>query len=262
MEIRQTQSGAEAWRNGERVAFLEGRTLTDDVRGRHVWSGLEEHRLGAGESPDLYRDLYAVAGERWLADGFPDHYVVVPAQEGVLEAWAALEFARQQVHGARATEASAPAPPAGFSVRLAGPAEIESTLALAEVIYRHLQGPPVWSSVTPPPAAELRASWLEVLEAEGTAYFLAEREGEPVGHLALLRRDADTVELAVAATRENARGLGIGVALTEHALRWAHGRGYGTCVTDWRATSLLSSRFWPRRGFRPTAYRLVRRVRG
>jgi hypothetical protein len=37
---------------------------------------------------------------------------------------------------------------------------------------------------------------------------------------------------------------------------WARGRG----MTDWRSTNLLSSRFWPRQGFRPAAYRLVRRV--
>lgn len=261
MEIRRTEGGAEAWRSGRRVAFLQGRRLEDDLRGRHVWSRLGDHGLAAGESPEVYRDLYAEAGERWLADGFPDHYVVVPADERVLAAWTALEFARQQVHGERPTEALAPARPAGFSIRPGGPSDIESTLALAELVYRHLEGPPVWSSLAPPPAAALRASWLEILGADEAAYFLAEKDDEPVGHLLLVGRDAETVELVVAATREDARGLGIGVALTNHALHWAHGSGYRTCVADWRATSLLSSRFWPRRGFRPTAYRLVRRVR-
>jgi hypothetical protein len=31
-------------------------------------------------------------------------------------------------------------------------------------------------------------------------------------------------------------------------------------VTDWRVTNLLSSRFWPRQGFRPVVYRLTRRI--
>jgi hypothetical protein len=30
--------------------------------------------------------------------------------------------------------------------------------------------------------------------------------------------------------------------------------------TDWRVANLESSRFWPRRGFRETFYRLARRV--
>ena len=27
---------------------------------------------------------------------------------------------------------------------------------------------------------------------------------------------------------------------------------------DWRIANLLASRFWPKRGFQPTAYRMVR----
>jgi hypothetical protein len=36
--------------------------------------------------------------------------------------------------------------------------------------------------------------------------------------------------------------------------------GYRTAVTDWRATNLLSSRTWPRLGFRPTFLRLFRSI--
>ena len=50
------------------------------------------------------------------------------------------------------------------------------------------------------------------------------------------------------------------MALTEASLAWAAEEGYPTMITDWRVTSLLASRFWPKRGFRPTAYRLVRYV--
>jgi hypothetical protein len=31
-------------------------------------------------------------------------------------------------------------------------------------------------------------------------------------------------------------------------------------VTDWRVTNLLSSRFWPKRGFRPVFLRLYRSI--
>jgi len=65
---------------------------------------------------------------------------------------------------------------------------------------------------------------------------------------------------AVAATLPEARGTGAGVALTERALAWAKEAGYETVQTDWRVANLESSRFWPRRGFRETFYRLARRV--
>jgi GNAT superfamily N-acetyltransferase len=261
MEIRRTETGAEAWRENERVAFLRGAAGEDEVRGRHVWVSLDDHGLAVGEDPDVYRDLYAVAGERWLADGYPDHYVLVPAENALLGAWSALGFAQQQVHAARPTSPEPPRPHEGFTVRMAGIGDLDAAMRLAYLIYRHLQGAPVWSEVEAPREAELRESWRETLEDPGTTYFLAERDTEPLGHLLLEREDAETVYLAVAATRENVRGLGVGVALTEHALRWAHGHGYKTCTTDWRAASPLAGRFWPRRGFRPTAYRLVRYVK-
>ena len=56
------------------------------------------------------------------------------------------------------------------------------------------------------------------------------------------------------------RGRGTMQALTRHGLAQARERGYQFCETDWRSTNLLAARFWPRQGFRPTLYRLVRRI--
>ena len=64
----------------------------------------------------------------------------------------------------------------------------------------------------------------------------------------------------MAATLPEARGTGAGVALTDAALAWAGDAGYTTVQTDWRVANLESSRFWPRRGFRETFYRMARRV--
>ena len=41
---------------------------------------------------------------------------------------------------------------------------------------------------------------------------------------------------------------------------WARERDYRTMLTDWRVTNLLSSRFWPRRGFHPSFLRLHRLI--
>lgn len=37
-------------------------------------------------------------------------------------------------------------------------------------------------------------------------------------------------------------------------------KGYRYCMTDWYILNLLSSRFWPKRGFRPVMYRMVRTI--
>ena len=64
----------------------------------------------------------------------------------------------------------------------------------------------------------------------------------------------------MAATHPELRGRGVGSALTRVGLADAAAHGYTACVVDWRVTNLLSSRFWPRQGFQPAVYRLVRRV--
>ena len=70
----------------------------------------------------------------------------------------------------------------------------------------------------------------------------------------------DGIDLAGASTEPALRGSGIGLALTHHAIAWAHEHGYPTMTTDWRMTNLLASRFWPRRGFRETFLRLYRSI--
>ena len=78
-------------------------------------------------------------------------------------------------------------------------------------------------------------------------------------HASLARVDG-AVLLTWAVTRPEVRGSGAGVALTEGSFAWAREHGYEVMVTDWRVTNLLSSRFWPRRGFRETFLRLYRSI--
>ncbi|MEO8290927.1 MAG: GNAT family N-acetyltransferase [Gaiellaceae bacterium] len=253
--------GAEAVRDGIRVGSLLGALVDDDLRGRHVWSALEDHGLAEGEDPELYRELYALAAEQWVGAGYLDHYVVVPAEPKVLETWYGLSFAQQQVYGSlRLVPALRPSPER-FTVRLGGVDDLEVAMALAFVIFDHQAGPPTWAGAPAPPEDEVRVSYAEHLADPKVTYFVAEREGEPLGHLILERRSDTEVELSVAATVPEARGLGVGTALTDLALAWAYDQGFRTCVTDWRSANRLSARFWPRSGFRPTAYRLFRSVR-
>jgi GNAT superfamily N-acetyltransferase len=258
--VEEGKSGAEAVRAGNRVGRLVAALGESEVRGRHAWAALGDHELAAKESPELYRDLYASAGLAWVEAGYRDHYVVVGTEPDELAVWYGLSFAQQQVHGALAlTRAATPAPD-GFTVRLGGVDDLEIAMALAFVIFDHQAGPPTWAGVPAPTEEEVRVSYREYLAGSAVTYFVAERAGVPLGHLILEHVSDEEVELTVAATVPEARGLGVGSALTDLALGWAHEHGYRTCSTDWRSANLLSARFWTRRGFRPTAYRLFRSI--
>jgi GNAT superfamily N-acetyltransferase len=78
-------------------------------------------------------------------------------------------------------------------------------------------------------------------------------------HSGLARPDSAAI-LGYAATLPEFRGRGVGVALTEAVFEWARKGDYSTIIVDWRVTNLLSSRFWPRRGFRESFIRLYRSI--
>ena len=255
------QTGAEAMLAGRRVGHLLGRLDEAPSRGKHAWVGLGDHALADGESPDLYADLYAVAGEPWVRRGHLTHIVEVPPNDDVLRVWFALGFGREQVYASAPARSEEPAAPESFSIRQAVPEDVERALDVADAITRHQMGPPVWSGLPLPTREEMRPGWAEFLAEEGAVILLAERDGDVLGFAATHPGDEPGVaHLPVAATRADLRGVGVGHALAEHALHRAHADGYRTVELDWRSTNLLASRFWLRRGFVATHYRLRRDV--
>ena len=255
------KTGAEARRDGVRVAHVVGRLDEGESRGKHVWIGLEDHSLAPGEVPELYADVYAEAGDPWVQEGHLTHIVLVPVDESILRVWFRLCFGQEQVHAEAPTLAAAQPPPEGTSIRQAGPADIEAVLDVAGIIMSHQIGKPVWSGLRPRDREEIRADWEEFLADETAVILLAEREGTPIGYAATHPADEPAVAyIPVAGTRADVRGGGVGRALVEHLLHRAHADGYRTVRADWRSTNLLASRFWPRRGFVPTHVRLRRDV--
>ena len=139
------------------------------------------------------------------------------------------------------------------------------------VLPEHQLRSPVFSQAGPPTLEEARAEWEEDFDDPAFTTFVAELDGacrrlgdrlrdrgllDAPGH----RAPAGAGFLGFAAVLPEARGLGAGRALGETVLDWAREAGYPTVVTDWRMTNLLSSRTWPRLGFRPTFYRLFRAI--
>jgi ribosomal protein S18 acetylase RimI-like enzyme len=250
--------------DGEVAGFLLGSVRENVWWNRHVWVGLAGH---AAREPELVRDLYAAAAPRWVDEGALLHLALVPALSDLSEPWFRLAFAHMQAHGIRESGTAEGRPlPADLVVRPGTIDDLRATPSLVTQIWEHHTRAPTFTGLTVPPAEAFLADWEETLAQPGAAYFVAEAGGSVIGHLLLEEeeRDLDTpsgsIYLAVAATLPEARGRGAGVALTEHALRWAREAGYPTVHTDWRVANLESSRFWPSRGFRETFYRLARRV--
>lgn len=262
---RDGASGTAAVRDGELVGYLVGRPAESPFWGRHVFVD----RAGyAAADPELVRDLYASAAERWAEDGRERHFALVPAIDSELDPWYRLAFAQMQLDGIRPSGGDPGTAPDGITIRRGGPDDLEhAALPLANLIWEHQALPPAFTGLAPPSPEETRADWLETLEAPDVTYFVAEEAGRAVAHSVLYPPDPDfgvprdAIRLAATATLPDARGRGIGLALWQHVVAWTAEAGYETVVTDWRVPNLLASRFWPARGFRPTFHRLSRRLR-
>jgi GNAT superfamily N-acetyltransferase len=247
--------GAVATRGGDVVAYLIA-----TVDGGRAAAGLAGC---AASDPEALRDVYA-----FLAPGWPPrHQVLVPAHdEELIDPWFRLAFGCQFMLAVRETEETAPLQ-FGGRVRPGMPDDLAAVATFDRILWELQAASPSFSGLDVD-AEDFEAEWADTWDdPERFPHFVAELDGRVVGHALLYRRPtgdlrvpADNIDLAHAATLDEVRGQGVGLALTAHVLGWAHERGYRSMTTDWRSVNLLSSRFWPHRGWRPTHYRLYRAV--
>jgi GNAT superfamily N-acetyltransferase len=262
-------TGAVAESDGELVGYLVGQHKPTGGWGLNRWVEGAGH---AGRDPETVRDLYALAATGWVADGHDVHYALVPAYDTALvDAWFRLGFGQQHVHALRELPTAPSTPPDGLTVRAAERRDIPVLGRLDLVLPEHQGLAPTFSAGGVPTLEEAVAEWEESFDDEDFGYLVAEHDGQVVGvavacaleksstNTALTRPDHAGF-LGFAAVLPEARGLGAGRALGEAVHDWCATEGFTSLATDWRATNLLSSRTWPRLGYRPTFLRLHRRL--
>jgi len=211
-----------------------------------------------------------------VADGVRRYYLLHPALPRLSAALSNLGFGR---NGAYGVQAAAPRPRSPVvSVRVAGPADLGTVARLALVELQHRSAPPMFGPPQGRPLAELAAEH-RALRDNGAVHLLAALGGNDV---AALGGDGDggnddvgllTIELTSpvprlcpdgqpyigpTATVPAARGRGVGHALVDAALTWAHDHGYQWVAVDFETANPLSRPFWLNAGFRPTGYGLFR----
>ena len=259
--------GASGWfalADGEPAGYLIGSPRGEDWGKGNVWVGLAGHAV---HEPETVRDLYQAAAEAWVDQGLRQHYALVPANDAALvDAWFRLSFGAQHAQGIQEVPEPADEIP-GLTVRRATLEDAETVARIDLLLPEYQARSPVFGGGTPPSMEELVTEYGEHFEND----LIVERAGAPVGlltvadvtlsgmHTGLSRPDRAAI-LGFATTLPEVRGTGAGIALTNACFDWAREHDYETIVVDWRETNLLSSRFWPARGFRRTFQRLYRSI--
>ena len=262
-------SGSAALRAGRLAGYVIGAPREPEVWGENTWVDFSGHAV---EDPELARDLYGHAAVRWVEAGSRRHYVLLPADPPLVDAWFRVGFGQQQGHGYQEVpERTQVRVPDGCEIRKPTEADVDRLLEVDLALPRHQQSSPVFSEQPLPSEEELREEWARTLAGTEETVLIGLRDGRPVAcwgfvpaemsrhyHGPMLPERA--CYLGFASTVPEARGSGLGVALTQAGFAWAAEQGYGAMVTDWRVTNLLASRFWPPRGFRPSVLRLYRSI--
>lgn len=260
-------TGAAAFRDGRLVGYLIGTHRDEAVWGPNGWV---EHAGHAASDPEDVRDLYAAVAQGWMDAGRTRHFALVPATDAALvDAWFRLSFGRQQVHAIRDVDAAATWP---ATVRPAEPRDVDALIALAPLLPEIQDRAPAFAfRLGDDDPDELRADIEEEVASDRVGCLVAEAGGRVVGSFILvpvgmshsivtLARLPGECYLAWGATDPSVRGTGAGLALMRAGDVWARDAGYSAISVDWRGANLSASRFWPRRGFRPTFLRLSRSI--
>jgi len=269
-------AGVAAYQDGALLGFLLGvpwlpdptSTLAQTVRPRSLRIPYVAHAGRPGLQVDLYRELYAALAQHWVRSRLFSHYVTVSAcDRESLEAWLSLGFAHERITGVRSLALDGLASRATDAhIRRATTADLETLVALSRANDRYHAGAPMFDAYLPEAEAETRQSLQNLVQEQGSAVWLAERSGTPLGVLTLQRSQEivapseRTIHLDLAYLLPDARGAGTGSALLAQALRWAHTAGYEWCTATWHTANITGGRYWLHVGFRPLSYRLSRHI--
>ncbi|MDX6236277.1 MAG: hypothetical protein QOG10_1092 [Kribbellaceae bacterium] len=261
-------SGSVAVDGSEVTGYLLAAPKPSAVWGPNIWVEAAGHAVRDAES---VRDLYGAAATHWVEQGRTAHYVVVPSDAPLIDAWFRLSFGSQHAHAIRPVPTSPLQSYPDLTVRRAERGDIGVLAELDLTLPRHQALSPVFSAGEVPTLDEAVADWEESFDDKDYATFVAEYDGKVIGAaigLSLekssahsgLSRPANAGFLGFAAVLPESRGRGAGRALGETVLQWSADTGYDSVVTDWRVTNLLSSRTWPKLGFEQTFHRLHRLI--
>lgn len=258
--------GVVATNRGRTLAVLTASVRDGRVLGRYGYLPAE----GFAVDPELHdpttvlATMYAQLASPMVTGGVWRHYLWHIAQRRLHDSLANLGFARHGVYGVQAVT-----PRRGNSnvaVRIAEPADLDIVARLALIEIQHRARPPMFGPMNNPPLADLVAKH-RALHTSGAVHLLATLDRRDVGLLTLEPTSPaprlcppDQPYIGPTVTVPDARGRGVGRALVDAALDWAHQQGFEWISVDFEAANSLSRPFWLGAGFRPTGYGLLRLI--
>ncbi|KQL18304.1 GNAT family N-acetyltransferase [Cytobacillus solani] len=260
--------GIGAFTNNELVGYIIGEIKIDTVRGRHIWVPYEGIAIRMDQSSELIRNLYAKVSMAWLEQGCFMHYTIIPLGNQVyLDACQRLSFSIQQVHGVMNMEDYKPFENvSNAEIRAGNKMDSEMMGEMSSIIQSYHNSAPTFEPALPEVVLNIKEGYKRIAEGNDETCLIAIKDMKELGFQVYYPITSDLmtpdngVELSIAGTYYSQMGRGVGKKLMNEGWRIMKEKGYNSIITDWRITNLASSTFWPKCGFKPIAYRMVRYI--
>jgi GNAT superfamily N-acetyltransferase len=201
-----------------------------------------------------------------IAGGVRRFYLLHTVLPRLSEALSNLGFGRRSAYGIQPAAPRRGSSAAGVRIAGAGDLETIARLTLAEI--QHRSAPPMFAPRQDRPLTDLIPEHRALREG-GAVHLLASLDGHDAGLLTIeltspvprLCPDGQPY-IGPTATLPGARGQGVGHALVDTALTWAHDHGYQWVSVDFDTANPLSRPFWLHAGFHPAGYGVLRLIDG
>jgi DNA-binding MarR family transcriptional regulator/N-acetylglutamate synthase-like GNAT family acetyltransferase len=136
---------------------------------------------------------------------------------------------------------------AAFILRPHRPDDMGWVVARHGALYAEEYG---WDETFEALVAEIAAQFIRTFDVKRECCWIAERDGEPVGCVFVVKQSARVAKLRLLIVDPKARGLGIGARLVEDCVRFARAAGYKKIIL-WTQSVLVSARrIYANAGFR------------
>jgi GNAT superfamily N-acetyltransferase len=260
--------GIGAFIRDELVGYIMGEVKIDTPRGRHIWVPYDGIAIRRDQSSELIRLLYSKVSVMWLEQGCYNHYSIIPlGNQSYYEAFQGLSFAIQQVHGVMNLADFKPFENVSDAeIRFANKLDSEIMGNMSSIIYSYQNSTPTFEPAFPEVVMDRKEGYKGTVEDDEATILLSIKDMKELGFQAYwpitkdLMAPDNGIELAIAGTYNSQMGSGVGKKLMNEGYRVMKEKGYHNMITDWRITNLTSSTFWPKCGFKPIAYRMVRYI--